>query len=129
MRNGAFARQASHLHLGSTPRYLQSPAFPRWRARVNLQTSSPYPLPRRALPDSCHFDLLEVSALQDPCSGRIVHLYSMVARCLSCEVIFKAQEGQGFVSTSVARVLRCPTGCGEQSLRGAALRRWSPQAA
>jgi len=96
---------------------------------VNLQTSVSPPLPRRALPDSCHFDLLDVSALQDPSSGRIVHLYSMVARCQSCEVVFKAQEGQGFVSTSVARVLRCPTGCGEQSLRGAALRCWRPQAA
>lgn len=96
---------------------------------MNLQTSVSHPLSRRALPDSCHFDLLDVSALQDPSSGRIVHLYSMVARCLSCEVIFKAEEGQGFVSTSVARVLRCPTGCGEQSLRGAALRRWRPQAA
>jgi hypothetical protein len=96
---------------------------------VNLHTSVFHPLPRRALPDSCHFDLLDVNALQDPCSGRIVHLYSMVARCRSCELVFKAKEGQGFVSTSVARVLRCPTGCGEQSLRGAALRRWSPQPA
>lgn len=96
---------------------------------MNLQTSVPHPLPRRAMPDSCHFDLLDVNALQDPSSGRIVHLYSMVARCLSCEVIFKAQEGQGFVSTSAARVLRCPTGCGEQALRGAALRQWQLQSA
>jgi len=95
---------------------------------VSLQTSLPQPLPRRPLPDSCHFELLDVNALQDPCSGRIVHLYSMVARCLSCEVVFKAQEGQGFVSTSVARVLRCPTGCGQQSLRGGVLRHWTPQA-
>lgn len=96
---------------------------------MNLQTSFPHPLPRRPLPDSCHFELLDVNALQDPSSGRIVHLYSMVARCLSCEAVFKAEEGQGFVSTSVARVLRCPAGCGEQSLRGAALRQWQPQAA
>ncbi len=96
---------------------------------MNQQTFVSHPLPRRAMPDSCHFDLLDVSALQDPCSGRIVHLYSMVARCLSCEVIFKAKEGQGFVSTSVARVLRCPTGCGQQSLRGAALRQWRAQPA
>jgi len=80
------------------------------------------------MPDSCHFDLLDVSALQDPCSGRIVHLYSMVARCLSCEVIFKAQEGAGFVSNAAARVLRCPTGCGEQSLKAATLRQWAPNA-
>jgi hypothetical protein len=96
---------------------------------VNLQTSIAHPLPRRALPDSCHFELLDVSALQDPCTGRIVHLYSMVARCQSCEVIFKAQEGEGFVSTSVARVLRCPSGCGEQSLKGPALRQWRPSGA
>lgn len=96
---------------------------------MNLQTSVPHPLPRRAMPDSCHFDLLEVNALQDPSSGRIIHLYSMVARCLSCEVIFKAQEGQGFVSTSAARVLRCPTGCGEQALKGAALRQRQLQSA
>lgn len=93
---------------------------------VNLQTRAPQPLPRRPAPDTCQFELLDVDALQDPCSGRIVHLYAMVARCLSCESVFKAQEGQGFVSTSVARVLRCPTGCGEQALRGSALRRWSP---
>lgn len=90
---------------------------------MNLQTSIPHPLPRRPLPDSCQFELLDVDALQDPCSGRIVHLYAMVARCLSCESVFKAQEGQGFVSTSVARVLRCPSGCGEQAFRGSALRR------
>ncbi|WP_315386281.1 hypothetical protein [uncultured Stenotrophomonas sp.] len=80
------------------------------------------------MPDTCQFELLDVSALQDPCSGRIVHLYSMVARCHSCETVFKAQEGQGFVSTSVARVLRCPAGCGEQALRGAVLRQWTPPA-
>ncbi|MNK59263.1 hypothetical protein D3C87_783650 [compost metagenome] len=91
---------------------------------MNLQTSVSLPLPRRAMPDSCHFDLLDVNALQDPSSGRIVHLYSMVARCLSCEVIFQAQEGNGLVSTSAARVLKCPTGCGEQAFRGAALRQW-----
>lgn len=96
---------------------------------MNLQTSIAHPLPRRPLPDSCHFELLDVSALQDPCSGRIVHLYSMVARCRTCELIFKAQEGQGLISTSVARVLRCPTGCGHQSLRGAALRQWNAQPA
>ena len=95
---------------------------------MNLQTSVPLPLPRRPLPDSCQFELLDVNALQDPCSGRIVHLYSMVARCLSCEVVFKAEEGEGFVSTSAARVLRCPSGCGQQSLRGAALRQWGAQA-
>jgi len=96
---------------------------------VNLQTTVSPPFPRRAMPDSCHFDLLDVSALQDPCSGRIVHLYSMVARCLSCEVIFKAQEGAGFVSNAASRVLRCPTGCGEQSLKAATLRQWTPKAA
>ena len=95
---------------------------------MNLQTSLPLPLPRRPLPDSCQFELLDVNALQDPCSGRIVHLYSMVARCLSCEAVFKAQEGEGFVSTSAARVLRCPSGCGQQSLRGAALRQWGAPA-
>lgn len=91
--------------------------------RVNLQTSHSHPLPRRPLPDTCQFELLDVDALQDPCSGRIVHLYAMVARCLSCESVFKAQEGQGFVSTSVARVLRCPAGCGQQAFRASALRR------
>lgn len=92
---------------------------------MKLQTRIPQPLPRRPNPDTCQFELLDVDALQDPCSGRIVHLYAMVARCLSCESVFKAHEGQGFVSTSVARVLRCPTGCGEQALRGAVLRQWS----
>lgn len=95
---------------------------------MNLHTSIPHPLPRRPLPDTCQFELLDLNALQDPCSGRIVHLYSMVARCQSCETVFKAEEGQGFVSTSVARVLRCPAGCGEQALRGAALRQWTPPA-
>jgi hypothetical protein len=104
-------------------------AFHQRRPRVNLQTTIVHPLPRRALPDSCHFELLDVNALQDPGTGRIVHLYSMVARCLSCEVVFKAQEGEGFVSTSGARVLRCPSGCGEQSLKGPALRQWRPAAA
>lgn len=96
---------------------------------MNLQTSPHHPLPRRPLPDTCQFDLLDVSALMDPCSGRIVHLYSMVARCQSCETVFKAQEGEGFVSTSAARLLRCPTGCGQQALRGATLRRWSAPSA
>ena len=50
------------------------------------------------------------------------------ARCLSCELVFKAQEGDGLVSTSAARVLRCPTGCGEQAFRGSALRQWRPAA-
>ncbi|WP_312328794.1 hypothetical protein [Stenotrophomonas sp.] len=95
-------------------------------SRVNLQPLLHNPLPRRPLPDTCRFELLDVNALQDPCSGRIVHLYSMVARCQSCETVFKAQEGEGFVSTSIARVLRCPAGCGEQALRGAVLRQWTP---
>ncbi|MDX3933942.1 hypothetical protein [Stenotrophomonas sp.] len=92
---------------------------------MSLQTSVSLPFPRRPMPDSCHFELLDMNALQDPCSGRIVHLYSMVARCLTCELVFKAREGEGFVSTSAARILRCPTGCGEQSLKGAALRHWT----
>lgn len=96
---------------------------------MNLQTTFVHPLPRRALPDSCRFELLDVNALQDLGTGRIVHLYSMVARCLSCEVIFKAHEGEGFVSTSAARVLRCPSGCGEQALKGPMLRQWRPAAA
>ena len=85
--------------------------------------------PRRALPDSGHFDLLDVHALQDPCSGRIVHLYALVARCLACETVFKAEEGAGLISTSSARVVRCPSGCGQQGFTGAALRLWRAAAA
>lgn len=93
---------------------------------VNLQTaSSPQ---YRMLPDSCQFELLDVDALQDPASGRLLHLYSLVARCLSCETIFKAEEGQGLVSHTAARVVRCPTGCGQQAFKPALLRTWRPQA-
>jgi hypothetical protein len=91
---------------------------------VNLQPSSSPLRAARPAPDNGRFDLLDISALQDPGSGRIVHLYSLVARCLSCELVFKAQEGDGLVSTSAARVLRCPTGCGEQAFRGSVLRQW-----
>jgi hypothetical protein len=56
--------------------------------------------PYRMLADSCQFELLDVDALQDPASGRLLHLYSLVARCLSCETVFKAEEGQGLVSHS-----------------------------
>jgi len=91
---------------------------------VDLQPSVRLSFPRRALPDSGHFELLDVSALQDPCSGRIVHLYALVARCTTCETVFKAEEGAGLVSTSSARVVRCPSGCGQQSFTGAALRQW-----
>ncbi|MEG0184894.1 MAG: hypothetical protein RR704_15760 [Stenotrophomonas sp.] len=91
---------------------------------MNLQPSVSLPPLRQPTPDSCRFDLLDIHALQDPCSGRIVHLYSLVARCLSCELVFKAAEGEGMVSTSAARVLRCPTGCGEQAFTGGALRQW-----
>lgn len=89
-------------------------------ASPSADTAAPSPHSR--------FELLDVDALHDPCSGRIVHLYALVARCLSCEAIFKAQEGEGLVSTSAARVLRCPTGCGEQAFRGSALRHWHLQA-
>jgi len=95
---------------------------------VNLQPSSSPLRPSSPAPDNGRFDLLDVNALQDPGSGRIVHLYSLVARCLSCELVFKAEEGDGLVSTSAARVLRCPTGCGEQAFRGSALRQWRPAA-
>ncbi|MEG0191559.1 MAG: hypothetical protein RR831_02250 [Stenotrophomonas sp.] len=91
---------------------------------MSLQTSFSPLRPSRPAPDNGRFDLLDINALQDPGSGRIVHLYSLVARCLSCEVVFKAQEGDGLVSTSVARVLRCPTGCGEQAFKGSVLRQW-----
>lgn len=92
--------------------------------RVNLERSSS---PRyRLLPDSCQFELLDVDVLQDPANGRLVHLYSLVARCLSCETVFKAQEGQGVVSHSSARVVRCPSGCGEQAFKSAQLRGWRP---
>ncbi len=72
---------------------------------MNLQ---PAPLsPYRMLADSCQFELLDVDALQDPASGRLLHLYSLVARCLSCETIFKAEEGRGLVShTAVPHRLR-----------------------
>ncbi|CAM0118294.1 hypothetical protein [Stenotrophomonas sp. GD03958] len=93
---------------------------------MNLQ-SVPLP-PYRMLPDSCQFELLDVDALQDPASGRLLHLYSLVARCLSCETIFKAEEGQGLVSHTAARVVRCPTGCGQQAFKPALLRTWRPQA-
>ncbi|HDS1595582.1 TPA: hypothetical protein QEL30_000353 [Stenotrophomonas maltophilia] len=93
---------------------------------MNLQTaSSPQ---YRMLPDSCQFELLDVDALQDPASGRLLHLYSLVARCLSCETIFKAEEGQGLVSHTAARVVRCPTGCGQQAFKPPLLRTWRPQA-
>lgn len=94
---------------------------------MNLQTlpSMPY----RMLPDSCQFELLDVDALQDPASGRLLHLYSLVARCLSCETVFKAEEGQGLVSHSASRVVRCPAGCGQQAFKPSLLRAWQPQAA
>lgn len=93
---------------------------------MNLQ---PAPLsPYRTLADSCQFELLDVDALQDPASGRLLHLYSLVARCLSCETIFKAEEGRGLVSHTAARVVRCPTGCGQQAFKPALLRTWRPQA-
>ena len=95
---------------------------------MNLQPSSSLLRPSRPAPDNGRFDLLDVNALQDPGSGRIVHLYSLVARCLSCELVFKAQEGDGLVSTSAARVLRCPTGCGQQAFKPALLRTWRPEA-
>lgn len=96
-------------------------------ATVNLQTlaSTQY----RMLPDSCQFELLDVDALQDPANGRLLHLYSLVARCLSCETVFKAEEGQGLVSHSAARVVRCPAGCGQQAFKPALLRAWRPLAA
>ena len=78
--------------------------------------------------DSCTFELLDVNALQDPCSGRIVHLYSLVLRCECCELVFKASEGAGFFSVSGARVLRCPTGCGQQLMKAPTLHRWRPVA-
>lgn len=94
---------------------------------VNLQTlpSTPY----RMLADSCQFELLDVDALQDPSSGRLLHLYSLVARCLSCETVFKAQEGQGLVSHCAVRLVRCPGGCGQQAFKPALLRAWRPHAA
>lgn len=76
--------------------------------------------------DSCTFELLDVNALQDPCSGRIVHLYALVLRCEACELVFKASEGEGFFSVSGARVLRCPTGCGQQVVKAPTLNRWRP---
>lgn len=79
--------------------------------------------------DQCSFELLDVNALQDPCSGTIVHLYALVLRCHACETVFRATEGSGFASMSGARVLRCPTGCGQQLLKAPTLRRWRPQAA
>jgi hypothetical protein len=66
------------------------------------------------LADSCQFELLDVDALQDPASGRLLHLYSLVARCLSCETVFKAEEGQGLVSHTAARVVRCPPAAGSR---------------
>lgn len=93
---------------------------------MNLQTPPNTSYSMRAMPDSCQFQLLDVDLLQDPGTRRIVHLYSMVARCLRCETVFKAVEGQGLVSMSATRVLRCPTGCGQQSLKGATLRSWQP---
>ena len=73
--------------------------------------------------------LLDVDALQDPASGRLLHLYSLVARCLSCETVFKAEEGQGLVSHSASRVVRCPAGCGQQAFKPSLLRAWQPQVA
>lgn|GEM_PF-2644081 len=72
----------------------------------------------------CTFDVLDMNALQDPCSGAIVHLYALVLRCHACETIFKATEGAGFASMSGARLLRCPTGCGQQVVKAPALRGW-----
>ncbi|MBH1430602.1 hypothetical protein I5U42_04685 [Stenotrophomonas maltophilia] len=94
---------------------------------MNLQIlpSAPYRMPA----DNCRFELLDVDALQDPASGRLLHLYSLVARCLSCETVFKAEEGQGLVSHSSARVVRCPTGCGQQAFKPALLRAWPAELA
>ncbi|KMU64719.1 hypothetical protein STRNTR1_2377 [Stenotrophomonas maltophilia] len=41
--------------------------------------------------------------------------------------MFKAEEGQGLVSHTAARVVRCPTGCGQQAFKPALLRAWQPQ--
>lgn len=97
---------------------------PSYAMPVNLQTLPPSPY--RMLPDSCQFELLDVDALQDPANGRLLHLYSLVARCLSCETVFKAEEGQGLVSHSATRVVRCPTGCGQQAFKPGLLRSWHP---
>lgn len=91
---------------------------------MDLQTYAPLSFPRRAMPDSSRFELLDIDALQDPCSGRIVHLYALVARCMTCETVFRAEEGAGLISTANARVLRCPSSCGQQTFTGAALRQW-----
>ncbi|WP_325051571.1 hypothetical protein [Stenotrophomonas sp. ZAC14D2_NAIMI4_7] len=96
---------------------------------VNLQPTPARPSFRHTLPDTCRFDLLQIDALKDPSSGRIVHLYSLVARCHGCAQVFTAHEGAGFISTSVARILRCPEGCGEHALRPRVLRDWQPAAA
>lgn len=92
---------------------------------VSLQTlpSMSY----RTFPDSCTFELLDADMLNDPANGRLVHLYSLVARCLSCETVFKAEEGHGLVSHAAARVVRCPTGCGEQALKSSLLLSWHSQ--
>lgn len=94
---------------------------------VSLQTlpSMSY----RTFPDSCTFELLDADMLNDPANGRLVHLYSLVARCLSCETVFKAEEGHGLVSHAAARVVRCPTGCGEQALKSSVLLSWHSQLA
>ncbi|AWH21519.1 MULTISPECIES: hypothetical protein [Stenotrophomonas] len=93
---------------------------------MNLQAlaQAQYRMP----PDSCRFDLLAVDALQDPASGRLVNLYSLVARCLSCETVFKAEEGRGLLSHATVSVVRCPTGCGQQAFKPALLRAWSSPA-
>lgn len=96
---------------------------------VNLQPSSARLSFRHTLPDTCRFDLLQIDALKDPGSGRIVHLYALVARCHGCAQVFTAHEGAGFFSTSVARILRCPGGCGEHALKARVLRDWQPAAA
>jgi len=96
---------------------------------VNLQPVSARLSFPHTLPDTCQFDLLQIDALKDPGSGRIVHLYALVARCHGCAQVFTAHEGAGFISMSGARILRCPEGCGEHALKPRVLRDWQPAAA
>lgn len=119
----AIGRAAHRLDIGSPT--LHRHPLPDTPVNLQNQPSTPH----RMLPDSCTFELLDADVLHDPANGRLVHLYSLVARCLSCETVFKAEEGQGLISQAAARVVRCPTGCGQQAFKPAVLRAWHSQVA
>lgn len=75
-------------------------------------------------PNTCAFEILDVSCLQEPTSLRIIHLYQVELRCLCCQAAFAAKDGQGMSTVIGARVFSCPAGCGTQAIANAALQQF-----